>query len=131
MASVIGSKKCDAKGGLATRLDRLAWTPAGPEMGARNRQTDRAQSNAGKLQDRRRAAMARRQLIVCEKRTAGRRPIASVASLRRYDLFASQPARVGDVAGRRRAGTPRRQPLARQKRATTARPAIAARLAPL
>src|SRR6266568_3684812 len=94
MASVIGSKKCDAEGGLATRLDRLAWTPAGPEMGARNRQSDRAQSNAGKLQGRRRSARARRQPIARQKRaTAGRRAIAArLAPLRPRRLFESEPA---------------------------------------
>src|SRR5262249_58490066 len=112
MASVIGSKKCDAKGGLATGLDRLAWTPAGPEVGARNRQTDRAQPNAGKLQDRRRAAMARRQLIARQKRAAGRRAIASLAPLRRWSLFELHPAHsnAGEFQPPRRPAMVRRQP---------------------
>src|SRR5262249_35486259 len=114
MASVIGSKKCDAKGGLATGLDRLAWTPAGPEMGARNRQTNRAQSNAGKLQDRRGAAMARRQPTPPQKRTADRRAIASLASLRRWGLFELHPAHsnAGEFQHRRRQAMARRQPIA-------------------
>src|SRR5262249_8717312 len=114
MASVIGSKKCDA------RLDRLGWTPAGPEKGARNRQTDCAQSNAGKLQDRRRAAMARRQLIVCEKRTEGRGAIARLGAAPPERPFALDSAQwnSGSVQGRRRAATARRNRVAvRQGRA--------------
>src|SRR5262249_45390576 len=77
--------------------------------------------------------MARREPIIAapQRRTANRRPIASLASLRRRALFESQPARVGDVEGRRRSAPARRQPVARQKLATAGRRALAARLAPL
>src|SRR6266516_7022345 len=63
-------------GGLATRFDRLESAPAGPGVGACNRQTDRAQPNAGEFQDRRRGGTARRRRVAARSRPKDRRAVA-------------------------------------------------------
>src|SRR5215470_8707797 len=88
MASAIGSKKCDVRSGLATGLDRLGSAPAGPAVGARNRQTDCAQSNAGKFQDRRRGTPRRRQAVARWKRTPARRAVERLVALGPRAFFA-------------------------------------------